>query len=79
VTAPARRRQVFGMVEESTPQGNVLVNRHVRAGQTIHIPQGLQHFSHNPTCLGAQFLANFATADPGAPLAIVALQPHLHM
>jgi quercetin dioxygenase-like cupin family protein len=56
---------VFGMVEENTPQGNVLVNRHVRAGQTIHIPQGLQHFSHNPTCLGAQFLANFATADPG--------------
>jgi hypothetical protein len=58
--------QVFGMVEENTPEGNVLVNRHIRAGQTIHIPQGIQHFSHNPTCQGAQFLANFATADPGA-------------
>ena len=44
--------QVFGMVEENTAQGNVLVNRHVRAGQAIHIPQGIQHFSHNPTCRG---------------------------
>jgi quercetin dioxygenase-like cupin family protein len=56
---------VFGMVEENTPEGNILVNRNIRAGETIHIPKGLQHFSHNPTCLGAQFLANFATADPG--------------
>ena len=64
-------RQVFGMVEENTPEGNVLVNRHIRAGQTIHIPQGIQHFSHNPTCRGAQFLANFATADPGAACADV--------
>ena len=26
------------------------------------IPTGLLHFSHNPTCGNAQFLANFATA-----------------
>lgn len=57
---------MFGMVEENVAEvNNVLVNRMVKAGQTIHIPQGLQHFSHNPTCQGAQFLANFATADPG--------------
>ena len=66
--------QVFGMVEENTAQGNVLVNRHVRAGQAIHIPQGIQHFSHNPTCRGAQFLANFATADPGAVRGRVAVR-----
>jgi len=57
---------VFGMIEENFPmQGNVPVVRHIKAGQTIHIPTGIQHFSHNPTCGQAQFLANFATADPG--------------
>jgi hypothetical protein len=39
--------QMFGMVEENAPEvGNVLVNRMVKAGQTIHIPQGLQHFRY---------------------------------
>jgi quercetin dioxygenase-like cupin family protein len=55
----------FGMVEENSPVGNPAVVRMISAGETIHIPTGIQHFSHNPTCGHAQFLANFATADPG--------------
>ena len=39
--------QMFGMVEENSPEvGNVLVNRMIKAGQTIHIPTGLQHFRY---------------------------------
>lgn len=52
------------MVEENSPNvGNVLVNRNIGAGQTIHIPQGLQHFSHNPTCQGAQFLVGWESGS----------------
>jgi quercetin dioxygenase-like cupin family protein len=57
---------VFGMSEEDTPAGdNPAVVRTMQAGETVHIPQGLIHYSHNPTCLGAQFLANFGNLDPG--------------
>ena len=45
--------QMFGMVEENSPEvGNVLVNRMIKAGQTIHIPKGLQHFRYGSCCLG---------------------------
>ena len=32
---------VFGMIEENQPKGNPPVNRYIRAGETIHIPQGV--------------------------------------
>lgn len=54
----------FGMVEENAGM-NDLVFRNVVQNTTIHIPQGILHFSFNPTCEPAAFLANFATADPG--------------
>lgn len=53
------------MVDENTAAGNRVVNRMINAGETIHIPSGIMHYSHNPSCGNAQFLANFATADPG--------------
>ena len=52
------------MVEENSAK-NILVNRHLKPLDTIHIPQGLIHFSHNPNCEPAAFLANFGTTDPG--------------
>lgn len=32
---------------------------------TIHIPKGVLHFSHNPYCEPAAFLANIGNSDPG--------------
>lgn len=32
---------------------------------TISWPAGVIHFSHNPNCEPAAFLANFASIDPG--------------
>mmetsp|Transcript_20333 Transcript_20333/g.34910 ORF Transcript_20333/g.34910 Transcript_20333/m.34910 type:complete len:246 (-) Transcript_20333:245-982(-) len=54
----------FGMIEENSKH-NQLVLRNISANTTIHIPQGVLHFSHNPTCEPAAFLANFGTKDPG--------------
>lgn len=54
----------FGMVEENAGK-NKLVQVTLRQGQTIHIPQGLMHFSYNTGCQPAQFLANFGERDPG--------------
>jgi len=54
----------FGMVEENAGN-NELVLRNFTQNETIHVPQGLLHFSYNPTCQPAAFLANFATRDPG--------------
>ena len=56
----------FGMVEENAGDNKLHVRR-VFKGETIHIPQAIVHFSHNPTCQPAQFLANFGERDPGAP------------
>lgn len=54
----------FGMVEENGG-GERLIMRNITQNDTIHIPTGILHFSHNPTCYPAAFLANFATRDPG--------------
>ena len=54
----------FGMVEEN-PNNNRLVMRTILQNSTIHVPQGVLHFSHNPNCEPAAFLANFAHSDPG--------------
>jgi oxalate decarboxylase/phosphoglucose isomerase-like protein (cupin superfamily) len=54
----------FGMIEENA-LNNAPILRNMTAGDTIHIPQGVMHFSHNPYCEPAAFLANFATPDPG--------------
>ncbi|KAK9811073.1 hypothetical protein WJX73_000154 [Symbiochloris irregularis] len=54
----------FGMVEENDGN-NKLVIYNITQNQTIHIPQGILHFSHNPTCEPAAFLANFPNRDPG--------------
>jgi quercetin dioxygenase-like cupin family protein len=54
----------FGMVEENSAK-NTLILRNITQNETIHVPQGVLHFSHNPNCQPAAFLANFATKDPG--------------
>lgn len=54
----------FGMVEENSAMNN-LVLRNLKQNETISVPQGVLHFSFNPNCQPAAFLANFATKDPG--------------
>jgi len=54
----------FGMVEENAGN-NELVLRNFTQNETIHIPQGILHFSYNPNCEPAAFLANFPNRDPG--------------
>lgn len=54
----------FGMVEENAGR-NRLVMESITQNTTIHIPQGLLHFSFNPNCEPAAFLANFGDRDPG--------------
>jgi oxalate decarboxylase/phosphoglucose isomerase-like protein (cupin superfamily) len=54
----------FGMIEENANMNNPII-RNITAGDTIHIPQGVLHFSHNPYCQPAAFLANFGNSDPG--------------
>jgi quercetin dioxygenase-like cupin family protein len=64
----------FGMVEENAGD-NALHLRRIKAGETIHIPQAIMHFSHNPHCFPAQFLANFGERDPGASSDAPCLSP----
>jgi quercetin dioxygenase-like cupin family protein len=54
----------FGMIEENANM-NMPIIRNITAGDTIHIPQGVLHFSHNPYCEPAAFLASFGNSDPG--------------
>jgi hypothetical protein len=54
----------FGMIEEN-PLTNMPILRNMTQYDTIHIPQGVLHFSHNPHCEPAAFLANFGHTDPG--------------
>ena len=56
---------MFGMVDENLRDANQLVLRNISQYETIHIPQGLLHFSFNDNCEEAAFLANFGTRDPG--------------
>ncbi|KAL3156345.1 hypothetical protein ABBQ38_000663 [Trebouxia sp. C0009 RCD-2024] len=54
----------FGMIEENANMNNpVIVN--MTAGDTVHIPTGIMHFSINNHCEPAAFLANFGISDPG--------------
>ncbi|KAL3152489.1 hypothetical protein ABBQ32_001524 [Trebouxia sp. C0010 RCD-2024] len=54
----------FGMIEENANSNNpVIVN--MTAGDTVHIPTGIMHFSINNQCEPAAFLANFGVSDPG--------------
>lgn len=54
----------FGMIEENANMNNpVIVN--MTQGDTVHVPQGVMHFSHNNECEPAAFLANFGVSDPG--------------
>ena len=55
---------VSPMLQEN-PNQNIPIIRNMTAGDTIHIPQGVVHFSHNPYCQPAAFLANFGERDPG--------------
>ena len=55
----------FGMVDENLKDANRLVLRNISQYETIHIPQGLLHFSFNDNCQPAAFLANFGNRDPG--------------
>lgn len=55
----------FGVIEENTAAGNTLTLKTIKQGQTIHVAQGLMHFSLNQGCSPAQFLANFGERDPG--------------
>ncbi|KAK9804999.1 hypothetical protein WJX73_010155 [Symbiochloris irregularis] len=54
----------FGMVEENAGM-NRLIFENITQNSTIHVPQGVLHFSHNPNCEPAAFLASFAHKDPG--------------
>ena len=55
----------FGMVDENSKDANQLILRNLSQYDTIHIPQGIVHFSFNDNCQPAAFLANFGTRDPG--------------
>jgi hypothetical protein len=72
----------FGFVEENGGGVRLYITT-VHAGMTVHVPQGLLHFSHNQECTPAGFLANFAYRDPGTQSTIPALFripiPILHM
>ncbi|KAK9836900.1 hypothetical protein WJX74_010720 [Apatococcus lobatus] len=56
---------MFGMVDENLNEANKLILRNLSQYDTIHIPQGLLHFSFNDNCEEAAFLANFGNRDPG--------------
>ena len=50
---------------QENPNQNMPIIRNMTQGDTIHIPQGVLHFSHNPYCQPAAFLANLGECDPG--------------
>ena len=56
---------MFGMVDENSKDANQLILRNLSQYDTIHIPQGIMHFSFNDNCEEAAFLANFGDRDPG--------------
>ena len=68
----------MSVVEMKSYSKLLLTLRTIRESKPVTGVAGLMHFSHNPTCQPAQFLANFGERDPGALLKTLVQNRYKH-